>query len=335
MNYFEINKIYREDEINLKTYIEKNINKFTRTNITNYKNISYKNSYIVEEKLNQYIDYIRSKQIKYKSSQKKNLEAIEYIIQIPLAFTTQENKNQLNKFIDDIKENYLIKNTWYFSFIRKTKGKSAYIHLLTLDRIVFEDGKEVEVKKEYKSNIYYDITSGRRCKEDNLNAKLLYKKGDVVSSKKVIYISDKIRLDYINTNPKEEITNKMFNNFTKFIREEVIDLLLKKYMDKVIPKFLKELKKKTIKKVIKKNGKKLYVNKYTYLYDKEEEILKRRVRAYNSTINQINAFLSYDNSKDGHYIKRIIEELERIDNIINIKVFEREISFFNEIFKFL
>ncbi len=332
--YFEINKIYKENDINLKTYLESNLEKFTRSNMTNYKDISYKNYHIIEQRLNKYIDFIRSKQIKYKDSNKKNLEAIEYIVQIPLNFTGKKNQNKLNKFIEEFKEEYLIKDTWYFSFVRKTQGKSAYIHILCLDRIVFIDGKEVEVTKELKNDLFYDKTTGRRCKSDNPNAKLLKPKGKVVE-KKTIYVTDKVRLEYINSNPKEEKNNKTYKNFTNLIRTKVIDQLLKKYFLNIYPKYFKDFKKKTVKRVVKKNGKKYYINKKTYLYNREEEYDQRRVNSYNSAINVLNSHYKELNDKDTNYIEKIKKELKNIEKTINIRVFERKINTFKQNFLYL
>lgn len=326
--YFEINKIYRENDVNLETYINDNITKFNRSNITNHKNMRKSSSqYIVQKKMDKYIKYIRSKQMKYNASKKKNLEAIEYIIQIPMQYTKKEYRNKLNKFIDQIKEE-LIEDTWYLSKVRKTKGKSAYVHILCLDRIVFEDGKLIEVNKEYKKNIYYDPISGKRCKENNKSAQILYKKGTVKTSKRIIYVSDKIRLDYINTNPNEEKENKRFKNFTELIRGKVIPQLLEQIFKNKIYKQFKDFKKKSLKKAIKKKGKKYYVNKKIYLHDKEQLYEQRKVNAYNNIINHLNAYYSalLENGKD--YIEFIKEELNSLDKVKkNIKLYERKCSY--------
>lgn len=332
--YFEINKIYKENDINLKTYIEDNLEKFTRSNMINYKNLSYKNNHIVEKRLNQYIEYIRSKQLNYKDSKKKNLEAIEYIVQIPLNFIDKKNKNKLNKFIDELKEEYLIKDTWYFSFVRKTTGESAYIHILCLDRVVFPGGKEVVIEKEIKNDLFYDEKTGRRCTEDNPNAKLLKPKGKEVE-KKIIYVSDKVRLEYINSNPKEEKINKAYKSFTDLIRNKIIDQLFKKHFLNIYPKYFKDFKKKTIKKVIKKNGNKYYINKKKYLYDKEQEYDQRRCNSYNSAINHLNSHYKELNDKDTNYITKIKKELKNIEKTINIRVFERKINRFKQDFLYL
>lgn len=328
--YFEINKIYAENDINLKAYIDKYKEEFIRSNIINYKKLKPIEKEIVIEKFYKYIDLMKKKQINYKTSNKKNLEAFELVYQIPIEYTKKEYRNKLNKLIDQLKEE-VIKDTWYLARIRKTKGKSAYIHIITLDRLYFEDSKEVKETKIYTNNIYYDPTTGRRCKEDNPNAKILKKKGTKEEVKKKIYISDKTRLFWINTNPKEEKINKEFNKFTDYIRKFIYRLIKNIFSNEVLDVFLM-FKKQHLKRKIKKKGKVYYINKKTYLYDQLESYEKRKIDNYNATINMIN--LKYqDILKKGElHILKMKEHLESLLTIKNIKYFEEEIAFFKDIY---
>lgn len=273
---------------------------------------------------------MKQKQINYKTSNKKNLEAYELIYQIPMEYTKWEYRNKLNKLIDRLKEE-VIKDTWYLARIRKTKGKSAYIHIITLDRLYFKESKEVTDTKIYTKDIYYDKATGRRCKSDSPNAVILKKKGTKEEVKKKIYISDKIRLYFINTNPKEEELNKEFNKFTKYIRRLILDLIKKIFSNEVIDVFL-IFKKKSIKRKIKKKGKIYYVNKKTYLHDKLESYERRKIDNYNSTVNMINQNYKIIYEKGEEYINSMKKHLEALLSIRNIKYFEEEIAFFKDIY---
>lgn len=93
------------------------------------------------------------------------------------------------------------------------RGKATYLYMVFSERYYYPYGKTV--KKIQGSDFFRDTTTGRRCKANNPNAILVWKKGDVLS-KTTVYFSNKERFFRICDGAFYELVRKIRKNMLDF-----------------------------------------------------------------------------------------------------------------------
>lgn len=147
---------------------------------SNYINNEKRQEHIelkINSKMYSWSDYI-SFEKKNKKSTNKNIEARETVIALPNELS--KNKDELKNVCDSLGNNLYGNNRDYEYAVHWNKSKSnLHVHFIYTERERINDIQP----KIYKKNLWIDSETGRACKEDNPNALLRCKKGDIQKDK--------------------------------------------------------------------------------------------------------------------------------------------------------
>lgn len=122
-------------------------------------------------------------------SEQRSSRLLEYLkVCVPMNYP----KDRLVSLAKDIAiEKFTGKEGVLPFFLRARRvGKSFYLYIIFSERYYYPEGKNVS--KVRSSDFYRDSKTGRRCKQDDPNATLVWHKGEIVSSN-TIYFSVKER----------------------------------------------------------------------------------------------------------------------------------------------
>ena len=185
-----------------------------------YINDKIKQEEIVLSKSNQKYDW-KFYECYEKENKRSNIEnnsGREYIVQLPNELYYEKEK--LENICNDFTQELIGTNRDYEYAVHWNKERTnLHMHLIFSEREL-NDVSNAKPKI-YKRDIYYDSTTNRMCKQDNPNAELKAKKGDVQKDKE-----GNIKLD-IEPLTKKDTSFKEQKNL--YIAREKIQAVLKKY----------------------------------------------------------------------------------------------------------
>lgn len=306
-NFVEVSKIYNFVE----ELVAEGDTSLIMTNIKYYKNIkSYGNGReVVLKLLKDYFDY--EKQFRQTYSNRRNVEGYKIKVLVSKKLLLFDNRKTLRKYcekciklvtsvqkLDDLK---------YFISYSKTVGKSYYITIRFIDRLIYEK----PIVKTVHKDVWVNKKTGKRVSASYKNAVQ-----QTIKTETEYRISNKIRFKLIHQNNK-----KLFIQMMKSIKK-----LLLKYELKVFQlEGFYILRKKITKKVVIINGVEYRVNDNSNQYEGVfKDFKSRAIKAYNMLANALSMADIDLNLLDIELFHRHLEMLAT-KNANNIKNYELEI----------
>ncbi len=309
-NYLEISKVYdfvgEISEQNLKM-----------SNITYYKNITYKTIDFVINKFEEYFKLEKQSRQTYKD--RKNIEGYKLKILVSEVLLERDNRSKLRAYIEKsielITSYQNIDRLKYVVSFHKTRGGSCYLNIYFIDRVIYPKPLTKTTTKE----IWVNKNTGKKVSKTYANA--IQEK---VTVEEKLYFSNKLRFKLIHQNSRE--------TFIEMI--EAIKTILKQYELKVFQTdnfYLFE--KKHIKKRIKKNGNYYFVNDNDNVYKGVlNDYQARAVKIYNMLVNSLYMSTVDLKTLDLNKLRTDIESLE-VKYKTNIDKYEKSILNFIKMIK--
>lgn len=262
-NFIEISKVYNFVETITTQYI-------FMSNIKYYKNITPKTSSYDVDKFEQNFELEKKSRQSYKN--KKNIEGYKLKILVSDELLLPENRLKLRKYINKSIEyiaGYSKVNRLKYVVSKYTSvGKSKYINVYFIDRVIYEKPLVTSTTKK----VWVNKNTGKRVSKTYKNA---IRVNQIKSVTK--YFSSKLRFKLIHQNDRKLFISMM----------ETIESLLKEYELIVFQNEQAYIfERQYVKKKICKNGNYYYMNDYDNQYKGIINVFKlRAIKVYNTFVN--------------------------------------------------
>ncbi|MFV0520258.1 MAG: hypothetical protein ACK5LY_08285 [Lachnospirales bacterium] len=306
-NFVEVSKIYNFVE----ELAAENDKDLIMTNITYYKNINFFSSdkEMVLKKLNDYFKY--EKQFRQVYENRRNVEGYSIKLLVSKKLIDYSNRKNLRKYcekcIELVTSVKRIDDLKYFVSYTKTVGKSYYITIRFIDRLVYKKPLVKTVTKD----VWINKNTGKRVSKTYKNAVIKSVKTEVEYK-----ISNKIRFKLIH-----QYNKKLFVSMMNAIKKILLQYEIKVFQTQG----LYILKKKYTKKAVLKNGVIYRVNDNSNQFEGVFKDFKdRAIKVYNMLANALSMAYIDVNSLDIEAFKSHLELLASI-NSNNIKNYEEAV----------